>query len=28
VVTLRDGVVSSVRQKKQIFTGLKKTANP
>jgi hypothetical protein len=28
VVTLRDGVVSSVRQKRQIFTGLKKTANP
>jgi hypothetical protein len=28
VVTLRDGVVSSVRQKKQIFTGFKKTANP
>ncbi|MBX9844024.1 MAG: hypothetical protein K2Z80_19665 [Xanthobacteraceae bacterium] len=28
VVTLRDGVVSSVRQKKQIFTGLKKVANP
>jgi hypothetical protein len=28
VVTLRDGVVSSVRQKRQIFTGLKKTAAP
>ena len=28
VVTLRDGVVSSVRQKRQIFTGLKKTAKP
>ncbi|MBX9844026.1 MAG: hypothetical protein K2Z80_19675 [Xanthobacteraceae bacterium] len=28
VVTLRDGVVSSVRQKRPIFTGLKKTASP
>jgi hypothetical protein len=28
VVTLRNGVVSSVRQKRQIFTGLKKTAAP
>jgi hypothetical protein len=28
VVTLRDGVVSSVRQKRQIFTGLKKAAKP
>ena len=28
VVTLRDGVVQSVRQTRQIFTGLKKTANP
>ena len=28
VVTLRNGVVSSVRQKKQIFTGFKKTTNP
>jgi len=28
VVTLRDGVVSGVRQKKQIFTGLKKAAKP
>jgi hypothetical protein len=28
VVTLRDGVVSSVRQKRQIFTGFKKTTSP
>ncbi|MBX9824166.1 MAG: hypothetical protein K2Y27_04130 [Xanthobacteraceae bacterium] len=28
VVTLRDGVVSSVRQKRQIFTGLKKATAP
>jgi hypothetical protein len=28
VVTLRDGVVSSVRQKRQIFTGLKKVTAP
>jgi hypothetical protein len=28
VVTMRNGAVSSVRQKRQIFTGLKKTAKP
>jgi hypothetical protein len=28
VVTLRNGVVQSVRQKRQIFTGLKKAAKP
>ena len=28
VVSLRDGVVSSVRQKRQIFTGFKKTTSP
>ncbi len=28
VVTLRNGVVSSVRQKRQIFTGFKKTTAP